>query len=178
MNLFVNDLSMEDAQWLFKTYQRITSDALKASLSVLNKAAEEVDELTSFQIQKMIRDALKKREKFRKDLVKILVSGMTLDEICDERGSLLNTASQSLFGPVNCINRKLWKICTHWILSTEQPTLGKRDYLENCSLHEGFRSGPSKLNPGTPSFEQSSILKSQIPNWCLALENLCLDMEE
>ena len=56
---------------------------------MLNKAAEEVDELTSFQIQKMIRDALKKRKKFRKDLVKILVSGMTLDEICDERGSLL-----------------------------------------------------------------------------------------
>ena len=62
MNLFVNDLSMEDAQWLFKTFQRITSDALKASLSVLNKAAEEVDELTSFQIQKMIRDALKKEK--------------------------------------------------------------------------------------------------------------------
>ena len=96
MNLFVNDLSMEDAQWLFKTFWRITSDALKASLSVLNKAAEEVDELTSFQIQKMIRDALKKREKFRKDLVKILVSGMTLDEICDEWGSLLLNTSRNL----------------------------------------------------------------------------------
>ena len=46
-------LCIKDALSLFKTYRRITSDALKTSLSVLNKAADEEDELTSFQISRL-----------------------------------------------------------------------------------------------------------------------------